>query len=32
MEKASAELAQSRFELVFRRKILDFYRGEPLRL
>lgn len=32
MEKAASELAQARFELVFRRKILDYYRGEPLRL
>lgn len=32
LERAASELAQSRFELVFRRKILDFYRGEPLRL
>lgn len=32
MEKAAAELAQAKYETVFRRKILDFYRGEPLTL
>lgn len=32
MEKAEAELAQSKYELIFRRKILDYYRGEPLTL
>ena len=31
MERAAAELAQAKFELVFRRKILDYYRGVPLR-
>ena len=32
MLKAESELAQARFEFVFRQKILDFYRGEPLTL
>ena len=32
MEKAQSELVQSKFELVFRRKILDYYHGEPLTL
>ncbi len=32
MEKAEAELAQAKYEFVFRQKILDFYRGEPLTL
>ncbi|MFG6340999.1 MAG: TolC family protein [Alistipes sp.] len=32
MEKAQSELVQSKFELVFRRKILDYYYGEPLTL
>ncbi len=32
MEKAQSELVQSKFELVFRRKILDYYHGEPLKL
>ena len=32
MEKAAAELVQAKFELVFRRKILDYYRGESLTL
>lgn len=32
MQKAESELAQARFEFVFRHKILDFYRGEPLTL
>lgn len=32
MEKAAAELAQAKYETVFRRKILDYYRGEPLTL
>ncbi len=32
MQKAESELAQARFEFVFRQKILDFYRGEPLTL
>ncbi len=32
MEKAASELAQAKFELVFRRKILDYYHGEPLTL
>ncbi len=32
MEKAASELVQAKFELVFRRKILDYYRGEPLKL
>ncbi|MEG1864483.1 MAG: TolC family protein [Alistipes sp.] len=30
LEKAEAELAQSKYELIFRRKILDYYRGESL--
>lgn len=30
MEKAAAEMAQAKYETVFRRKILDYYRGEPL--
>lgn len=32
MEKAESELAQARFELIFRHKILDYYRGERLQL
>lgn len=32
MLKAQSELAQSKYEMVFRRKILDYYKGEPLRL
>lgn len=32
LEKAASELVQAKFELVFRRKILDYYRGEPLTL
>ena len=32
MQKAESELAQAKFEFVFRAKILDFYRGAPLRL
>lgn len=32
MQKAASQLAQSKYEMVFRRKILDYYRGEPLRL
>lgn len=32
MEKAESELAQAKYEFVFRQKILDFYRGEPLTL
>ncbi len=32
MQKAESELAQARFEFVFRQKILDYYRGEPLAL
>ena len=32
MEKAEAEAVQAKYEFVFRSKILDFYRGEPLRL
>lgn len=32
MEKAESELVQAKYEFVFRSKILDFYRGRPLRL
>ena len=32
MQKAEADLAQARYEFVFRQKILDYYRGEPLTL
>lgn len=32
MERASAEAVQAKYEFVFRSKILDFYRGEPLRI
>lgn len=32
LEKAEAEAVQSKYEFVFRSKILDFYRGEPLHL
>lgn len=32
MQKAESELAQARYEFVFRQKILDYYRGEPLTL
>lgn len=32
MEKAAAEAVQAKYEFIFRSKILDFYRGEPLRL
>lgn len=30
MEKADAESVQARYEFLFRRKILDYYRGRPL--
>ena len=32
MEKAESEVAQAKYEFVFRSKILDFYRGQPLTL
>lgn len=32
MEKAESDLVQAKYEFVFRAKILDYYRGEPLRL
>lgn len=32
MQKAESELAQARYEFIFRQKILDYYRGEPLTL
>lgn len=32
MEKAEAESVQAKYEFIFRRKILDYYRGEPLSL
>ena len=32
MEKAESELVQAKYEFVFRSKILDFYRGKPLKL
>ena len=32
MEKAESELVQAKYEFVFRSKILDFYRGRPLKL
>lgn len=32
MQKAESELAQAKYEFVFRQKILDYYRGEPLTL
>ncbi|MDE5694622.1 MAG: TolC family protein [Alistipes sp.] len=32
MQKAESELAQARYEFVFRQKILDYYRGEELTL
>ena len=32
LEKAEAEAVQAKYEFVFRSKILDFYRGKPLRL
>ena len=32
LEKAEAEAVQAKYEFVFRSKILDFYRGQPLRL
>lgn len=32
MEKAASEAVQAKYEFVFRAKILDYYRGEPLRL
>ena len=32
MEKAEAEAVQAKYEFVFRSKILDFYRGQPLQL
>lgn len=32
MEKAESDLVQAKYELVFRRKILDYYRGMPLTL
>ncbi|MFR3489335.1 MAG: TolC family protein [Alistipes ihumii] len=30
MERSESELVQAKFEFIFRRKILDFYAGEPL--
>ena len=30
--EAEAEAVQAKYEFVFRSKILDFYRGQPLRL
>ena len=30
MEKADAESVQARYEFLFRQKILDYYRGQPL--
>lgn len=30
MEQSESELVQAKFEFIFRRKILDFYAGEPL--
>lgn len=32
MEKAASEAVQAKYEFVFRAKILDYYRGEPLQL
>lgn len=32
MQKAESELVQSKYEFVFRSKILDYYRGKPLTL
>ena len=32
MERAESELVQAKYEFVFRSKILDYYRGEPLTL
>ena len=32
LERAESEAVQAKYEFVFRSKILDFYRGEPLRL
>lgn len=32
MEKAESDLIQAKFEFIFRSKILDYYRGEPLTL
>lgn len=32
MEKAESDLIQSKYEFIFRSKILDFYRGKPLSL
>ena len=32
MQKAESESVQAKYEFVFRQKILDFYRGEPLTL
>lgn len=32
MQKAESESAQAKYEFVFRRKILDYYRGEPITL
>lgn len=32
MEKAESDLIQAKYEFVFRSKILDFYRGIPIRL
>ena len=32
MEKAASEAVQAKYEFVFRAKILDYDRGEPLRL
>ena len=30
MERSESEMVQAKFEFIFRRKILDFYAGEPL--
>ena len=32
MQKAESDLIQAKYEFVFRTKILDFYRGIPIRL
>ena len=30
IERSESEMVQAKFEFIFRRKILDFYAGEPL--
>jgi len=32
LNKAKSDLAQSKYEYIFRTKILDFYKGEQIKL